>query len=104
MAAKGGELDNRGEMRESLADLCHRQWSGWMHYIFEKSIQYELTEDQYYEGALVIPKCLVERWRRQMRTEYNSLSEDEKNSDRRQADKFLQLYYQERGGEVGEND
>lgn len=27
---------NTLEMREKLADLCHRQWSGWMTYLYGK--------------------------------------------------------------------
>lgn len=70
--------------RERLADLCHRQWSGWMAYLFEKSLDRE-------DGAVVIPAWAVERWRRQVATPYAELSEEERESDRKEADRFIAL-------------
>ncbi len=75
------------EDREALAELCHRQWSGWMRYLFTKC---EENED----GTVTIPKWAVEGWSRQMETEYSQLSEDEQLSDRIEADKFLALIEQ----------
>lgn len=72
------------EDREAIANLCHRQWSGWMRYLFEKC---EENED----GTVTIPSWAVERWSRQMETEYVKLSEDEQNSDRKEAEKFITL-------------
>lgn len=77
------------ENREALAELCHSQWSGWMRYLFMKC---EENED----GTVTIPKWAAERWFRQMETEYSQLSEDERNSDRVEADKFLALIEQRR--------
>ncbi len=76
-------------MREELAELCHRQWVGWMKYLFSKSIPYKPGEIQNHEGAHIVPKWAVDRWQKQMNTPYNDLSEDEKESDRKEADKFL---------------
>ena len=42
-------------------------------------------------GNLVIPAWAVNRWKRQMITPYSKLSEEEKNSDRDEGDKFLTL-------------
>ncbi len=75
------------EDREALAELCHRQWSGWMRYLFKKC---EENED----GTVTIPRWAVKRWSRQMETEYSQLSEDERLSDRIEADKFLALIEQ----------
>ena len=36
-----------------------------------------------------MPQHLVERWMRQMQTDYQNLSEQEKQSDREQAQKIL---------------
>lgn len=69
--------------REALAALCHEQWSGWMQYLFSKC---EFGGDQ-----VQIPSWAVERWQRQMTTPYAKLSEEEKNSDRKEADKFIKL-------------
>ena len=86
--------------REQVADLCHKQWSGWMRYLFSRG---EFDE----HGRFIIPKSLVERWTRQMNTDYNELSEPEKESDRNEADKFLQLglgkYHLYSSHEWGEN-
>lgn len=75
------------ENKEALAELCHRQWSGWMRYLFTKC---EENED----STVTIPKWAVGRWSRQMETEYSQLSEDERNSDRVEAGKFLALIEQ----------
>ncbi len=71
-------------MREKLAKLCHSQWSGWMQYLFSKGT---FNDD----GTWTMPKWAVDRWTRQMYTEYADLSEIEKDSDRAEADKFLEL-------------
>jgi hypothetical protein len=72
------------DMREKMAALCHDQWAGWMEYLFLKSKQVD--------GCVIIPAWAVERWRRQVATRYPDLSEDEKNSDRNEADRFLSLF------------
>lgn len=72
------------EMKERLAELCHEQWSGWMNYLFEKSY---ITES----GQVLIPKWAVDRWKKQCATKYNHLSEEEKDSDRKEADKILEI-------------
>jgi hypothetical protein len=71
-------------MREKLADLCHRQWSGWMEYLFSKCSSNP-------DNSLTIPVWAVVRWTRQMATEYEQLFEDEKESDRKEADRFISL-------------
>lgn len=72
------------DIREQLAALEHVQWAGWMKYLFEKSIENA-------DGSINIPTELVERWKRQMKTPYSNLSENEKESDRELADKVLQI-------------
>ena len=71
-------------LREELAALSHEQWSGWMKYLFTKC----RTRDN---REVVIPKWAVERWQRQMVTLYADLPEDEKNSDREEADRILAI-------------
>ena len=71
------------EFREKLADLCHRQWSGWMAYLFSKGLFFE-------DGTWIMPEWAVERWVRQMNTPYEELSEEEKENDRKEADKFIE--------------
>jgi len=69
-------------LREKLADLCHRQWSGWTEYMFSKGTLHD-------DSSLTLPPWAVERWTRQINTPYTDLSETEQNSDRIEADKFL---------------
>ena len=67
---------------ERLAEEAHNAWSGWMRYLFEKSI----TND---DGTCTIPVWAVERWTRQMNTPYADLPESEKESDRTEAKRYL---------------
>ncbi|MBW2094188.1 MAG: hypothetical protein JRI80_04800 [Deltaproteobacteria bacterium] len=78
-------------VREQLANYAHNSWAGWMEYLFEKSISYKPGEVQAEEGAIIIPKWAVERWKRQMNTKYNDLPESEKESDRQEADKIIAI-------------
>lgn len=83
---------DRDATREALADLCHRQWSGWMEYLFSKcnfTMSFTLTALE--DGSVILPQDLAKRWARQLETDYEHLSESEKDSDRRQADKFMTL-------------
>jgi hypothetical protein len=87
------------KLREELADLCHRQWSSWMEYLFSKCdssmpmILVALSND-----SLIIPAKFVKRWVRQMNTPYSELSKSEQDSDRKEADKFIKLLSLESAG------
>jgi hypothetical protein len=61
-------------LRERLAALEHEQWANWTRYLLD-----HLTPED------------VERWRRQIDTPYEQLSEAEKQSDREWADRVLEL-------------
>lgn len=77
---------------EKIAAVQHAIWSHWMRYLFNVCI---INED----GSLTIPSEKVLRWTRQMNTDYNDLSEDEKKSDKNQANKVIDVLLQEaRGG------
>jgi hypothetical protein len=86
-------MTNQKELRETLADLQHKQWSGWMNYLFGKCEHG--THDGFEDGSLVIPAWAVERWKRQAATPYFDLPDNEKESDRIEADKYLPLIDQE---------
>ena len=73
----------KGEKRERLASLQHNIWTHWMQYLFSKCVRLR--------SGLMIPTDKVTRWQRQMRTLYKDLPEEEKESDRHQADKVLKL-------------
>lgn len=66
---------------EELAAIAHESWCSWTEYFFSKG--------EMEAGWLIIPQELVERWRRQMETPYDQLSEEEKESDRFEARKYL---------------
>lgn len=71
------------DLREALAAYSHDSaWSGWMKYQFSKGT---LNED----GTWTMPAWAVERWTRQMNTLYVFLNEEEKASDRKEADEML---------------
>lgn len=72
-------------LREALANLAHEQWSGWMRYLFAKGV---FNSD----GTWTMPKWAVDRWQRQADTSFESLSESEQDSDRKEADKFIKVF------------
>lgn len=78
--------DHTDEFRERLAALCHEQWSGWMEYLFDDA---RGSASQTKAWTIHAKSC--RRWRRQMSIPYADLSEAEKESDRKEADRFLAL-------------
>lgn len=74
----------RSDIRDLLADYAHNAWSGWMRYMFSKSVTNA-------DGSVTIPVELVERWERQMNTAYHLLSEQEQKSDLKEADEILAI-------------
>jgi len=71
-------------MVERLAALAHEQWSGWMEYLFGKCYPN-------HDGSLTLPQIYVLRWRRQAKTPYADLPESEKESDRIEARRILEI-------------
>jgi len=69
-------------VRERLADVQHEIWAHWMRYMF--------TCGQFGpDGTWHMPAFKAERWQRQMDTPYSALTEQERESDREQADKVI---------------
>ena len=75
---------SKKKLREELSHWQHEIWACWMKYQFELCKENE-------DGSMVIPKEKVDRWKRQIETPYSKLSESEKDSDREQVDKFIDL-------------
>lgn len=75
-------------LREEIAYISHEIWAHWMRYLFKCGY---FNDD----GSFVIPAEKVERWQRQIDTPYSQLSEAEKESDRHQADKILDVVVRE---------
>jgi hypothetical protein len=69
-------------IRELMAAAQHKIWAHWMGHLFDQG---SFNED----GSWTMPKDKVERWQRQMSTEYADLSEEEKQGDRDQVEKML---------------
>lgn len=88
------------KFREALAALCHEQWSGWMKYLFSKCKNASGMYMQAGTPDAIIPGSFVERWTRQLSTPYDELPEGEKESDRKEADKFLALMEESYNGMV----
>lgn len=75
---------SKGMLREALAAYAHDAWAGWTQYVFDKS-----TANP--DGTVTIPAWAVKRWKRQIATAYADLPEDEKASDRAEADRMLAI-------------
>jgi Lar family restriction alleviation protein len=73
------------DTREALAEYAHDAWSGWMEYLFSKC-------DQTGNTYATIPTWAVRRWQRQMNTPYADLPEEEKESDRLEADRIIEVW------------
>jgi len=71
-------------LRERLACLAHKQWTGWMEYLFSKGV---FNKD----GTWTMPKWAVDRWTKQIATPYKQLSKQEQDSDRKEADHMLDV-------------
>lgn len=71
-------------LREQLAAIEHQRWSDWQHWVHTNSRDPG-------DGTLIIPADLVTRWKRQIATAYEDLSESEKQSDRDQVDRYWPL-------------
>ena len=69
-------------VKEKLSAIEHERWSHWQKYLHSKCIEQD-------DGSLVIPSELVARWARLMKLNYSDLSEDEKDSDREQVERYF---------------
>ena len=69
-------------LREKLAITQHEIWVNWMEYLFSVSVNNN-------DGTYTIPAEKVTHWVRQVNTPYSKLTENEKESDREQADKVI---------------
>lgn len=80
-------------LREQLADVQHGIWSHWMRYLFSMCQRNE-------DGSFTIPVDKVKRWERQTGALYGELTEQERESDRHQADKVLAVLAHAQAAEV----
>ena len=69
---------------ERLASYEHDRWSRWQKHVFNKSI---FNKD----GSYTIPKEYVDKWTRQINTSYMDLTEEEKQKDRDEAIRIIEI-------------
>ena len=72
------------ELIERLAGKAHESWSRWMAYLFSKCMMLA-------DGSAQIPPELVLRWKKQTYTNYEHLSEQEKQSDREEVKRIMPI-------------
>lgn len=78
------EIENK--FIEKGSDLEHDRWARWQAYLHSKLIIHE-------SGLIELPQELYKRWERQIVTPYSELSEEEKESDRKETRNYLPLVY-----------
>lgn len=81
---------DKTSLKEVLAQTQHEIWSHWMSYQFSQCTFNE-------NGDAIIPNNKVARWKRQLNTPYECLSEAERESDLNMADVVinnLKEYYE----------
>jgi len=76
------------DLIEKLSAIEHERWADWQKYVFSKC---EVLID----GSTMIPKWAVEQWTRQIETPYDKLTEAEKDSDRREVNRYFPILRQE---------
>lgn len=72
------------DLIEKLSDYEHDRWSRWQNYVFNVSLKNK-------DGSITIPKYYVDRWQRQINTLYKDLTESEKDSDRKEAIRIVDI-------------
>jgi hypothetical protein len=78
---------NVNQLSNNLAEYAHDAWSKWMKYLFAQSI-----EEEDGDGAVIVPKEFVERWKRQMNTKYEDLPANEQLSDISEAHEIIAIF------------
>lgn len=76
-------MENK-DLIELLANYEHDRWSRWQKYLFSKCIKND-------DGSLTIPKEYVNRWNRQINTDYTDLPIEEQLSDKKEAIKIIEI-------------
>jgi len=72
----------KSELFEKLADIEHKRWSDWQAWC------HKILRENCPSGELEI---VLERWDKQIATDYKNLTEKEKDSDREQVMRYWGL-------------
>lgn len=76
------------KIREKLAELEHKQWVHWWNYQNKKLRNItNMSMDEWYKQ-----QDIYKQWKRLAQTPYSQLTEKEKESDRKWADKVLVIF------------
>ncbi len=73
---------------DRLALIEHERWAHWQTFVHKNCVRQS-------DGSLTIPSELAERWQRQIDTPFSQLSESEKESDRKQVERYLPIIAEE---------
>ena len=79
-------IENANAVVEEVADAVHAVWANWMRYQFSIG---QFNDD----GTWTMPRWAVERWTRQMNTDYRDLPKDERASDIDIAAQYIDLIH-----------
>lgn len=80
--------DWESDFIEKGADIEHTRWSKWQEYFFDAC---EIESEDAEIVVMKLPRERYDRWMRQIATPYAELSEQEKESDRREVRSYLPL-------------
>jgi len=75
------------DLKEKLASKAHDIWAQWTNYFLYTCGK--INQD----GSITIPKEFVDRWTKQIQTNYLELTEKEKDSDREIIEKYLDIIF-----------
>ena len=89
-------------LREKLAAYAHEAWRGWMYYMLSKVDRVKTLSNG--DILISVPAWAAERWKRQMSTEFSMLPEEEKESDRAEADQMLAIVFKGERPPVGDGE
>jgi uncharacterized protein YecT (DUF1311 family) len=71
-------------LREKLAAIEHERWSDWQKWVHNCGVKHP-------NGDITLKAVDVNRWDEQINTPYKDLTENEKDSDRDQVDRYWPL-------------
>lgn len=77
------------ELKEKLASIEHERWADWQQYMFDCAVK--SGDDNIGVRTCGWPTAQFEHWQRQIETDYEDLSDKEKDSDREQVDRYWPL-------------
>lgn len=83
-ALNGTRTAEPGDLREQLAAIEHERWADWQRYVHS-------VGDRNTDGSLVLPAGVVSGWEQRFSKPYSELTEEEKDSDRREVDRYWHL-------------